>query len=399
MKIGILTFHSQLNYGGGLQCWALQTALEELGHEVVVIDRWLDKENSFLEKGYDKFGILQWVKFCVRSLMGLGNFNQFVRVRRTKRFLCEYLNLTPYHFNEWSDAPLDLGVDLLVVGSDQVWHCGDWGDPSVYLLEDAPKVPAIAYAASFGMSELPPHVSDARKEETAVALYQTGLAKFRAISCRENEGVALCHRLGFEALHVVDPTLLLNNKHWETLIGKRKLDMRKRLVCYFLDLDYKETLGMLKTFSGMLGCKVDVFVNEWIFDVLPMPTDVLQAKAWASGLKRKWFGDVSVLDAAGPMEFANAIANAEFVISDSFHALMISLVFGRNVRILAPQSEPRRKMFSRIEEFVAHINGPLVVDNIENALDSFVRGETVKIEHKWLASKREESLGFLSKYI
>ena len=37
MKLGILTFHSQLNYGGVLQCWALQTALEKLGHEVVPI--------------------------------------------------------------------------------------------------------------------------------------------------------------------------------------------------------------------------------------------------------------------------------------------------------------------------------------------------------------------------
>ena len=37
MKIGILTFHSQLNYGGVLQCWALKKALEDMGHETVVV--------------------------------------------------------------------------------------------------------------------------------------------------------------------------------------------------------------------------------------------------------------------------------------------------------------------------------------------------------------------------
>ena len=40
MKVGILTFHAQLNYGGVLQCWALREALKRMGHTVVV-DLWL----------------------------------------------------------------------------------------------------------------------------------------------------------------------------------------------------------------------------------------------------------------------------------------------------------------------------------------------------------------------
>ena len=122
MKIGILTFHSQLNYGGVLQCWALQTALEKLGHKVVVVDRWLSDDNSMLEQGYNKFGFKQWIKFAIRASLGLGDINQWLRVRRTKRFLAQYIKRTQYHFVDWSAAPKDLGVDMLVVGSDQVWH-------------------------------------------------------------------------------------------------------------------------------------------------------------------------------------------------------------------------------------------------------------------------------------
>ena len=48
MKIAILTFHSQLNYGGVLQCWALQEAITKLGHDVKVLDRWLDPKNETL---------------------------------------------------------------------------------------------------------------------------------------------------------------------------------------------------------------------------------------------------------------------------------------------------------------------------------------------------------------
>ena len=87
MKIGILTFHSQLNYGGVLQCWALQTALEKMGHEVVVIDRWLSDDNYMLERGYDKFGVKEWMKFAVRAPLWLGDMSQWLRVWRTKKFL------------------------------------------------------------------------------------------------------------------------------------------------------------------------------------------------------------------------------------------------------------------------------------------------------------------------
>ena len=98
MKIGILTFHSQLNYGGVLQCWALQTALEKMGHEVVIIDRWLTPDNWHLERGYDRKQKKWWLRFWLRSLLGLGDMRFWLRVRRTKRFIHEKLHLTSFHF-------------------------------------------------------------------------------------------------------------------------------------------------------------------------------------------------------------------------------------------------------------------------------------------------------------
>lgn len=38
MKIGILTFHWATNYGAVLQCYALQSYLESMGHDVKVIN-------------------------------------------------------------------------------------------------------------------------------------------------------------------------------------------------------------------------------------------------------------------------------------------------------------------------------------------------------------------------
>ena len=39
MKIAILTQPLHNNYGGILQCYALQTVLEGMGHQVTVINR------------------------------------------------------------------------------------------------------------------------------------------------------------------------------------------------------------------------------------------------------------------------------------------------------------------------------------------------------------------------
>ena len=393
MKIGILTFHSQLNYGGVLQCWALQTALEKLGYEVIVIDRWHNPDNSLLEQGYNKWGWRQWIKFWIRSLLGLGDINQWMRVRRTKRFLGEHLHRTPYHFVKWEDAPEDLGVDMLVVGSDQVWHCGNWGDPRVYLLEGAPKIPAIAYAASFGMAELPITLGVGAKgaeDSLSATIYKRGLSRFSAISCREKEGVDICRNLGYDAVHVVDPTLLA----WGDGAKERaKEPKRRELICYFLSEKIADCFDALDAFAGNNDCKVKVFMDSaWS---AAFPSSMTRARNMLKTWKRRLSTHVEVMDSAGPEEFYRAFKTASWVVSDSFHALMFSICNGCNVRMIRPSSSFRQKMFARIEEFAAHAKGPLIVDSVRAALDSFAKGESVDFDYGWISERRAESKAWL----
>ena len=401
MKIGLLTFHSQLNYGGVLQCWALQTALEQMGHEIVVIDRWLEDWRNIHDMVYDRMGWRQWAKFWIRSFLGLGDKNPWLRVQRTKRFITRHLHLTPYHFIDWNDAPKNLGIDMLVVGSDQIWHCGDWGDPRPYLLDGAPTVPAIAYAASFGMTEIPQWIDNRHPEVSALPFYKSGLARFKALSCRESEGVELCKELGFESAHVVDPTLLVDAKRWHELISANKSRRPKgdnrRLVCYFLSEDFVNACPMLAQFTQQNNCDVDVFVMPEAFFRLPSPFNWKNAKRWMKGLRTKWFGRVNIRDAADPIEFVSALSSADWVVSDSFHALMFSLIFSRNVRIIKPKQAGRSKMFSRIEEFVLHMNGPVLVDSLDASLNSLQANESISYDAIWLGEQKAKSVTFLSK--
>lgn len=393
MKIGILTFHSQLNYGGVLQCCALQTTLQTMGHEVVVIDRWLHADNRYLECGFNKWRIGFWTKFLLRAVMGSGDWAKLQRVRKTKGFLKAYLNLTPYHFVEWKDAPKDIGLDMLVVGSDQVWHCGDFGDPRVYLLQNAPLVPAIAYAASFGFAKIPKFVSAKAAEcVEALPIYKEGLARFSAISCREEEGVNLCRELGYSAVHVLDPTLLLDEVDWNNIV-KVQSSKRKRIVCYFMSEDILSSFAALGEFVKSGGHEVTVLLNSGL--PIPMPTTPKKFVNWMRLLSCKHKRHFEILESAGPAEFVNAIANADFVISDSFHALMFSIIFGKNVRILKPKTEMRKRMISRIREIASHMRGELFADGVADALSSYARNEVVEMDKEWLSLRRTQSLKFL----
>lgn len=385
MKIGILTFHSQLNYGGVLQSWALQTALEHLGHDVVVIDRWLDRSNSRLRGvPFSQITLRGKVGLIFRYILGFGENCIRQRRRKTERFLTTNLNLTAYSFYQWNQMlDRNLGVDFIVVGSDQVWN-GTYNDPRPYLLDGAPACPAISYAASFGMRALPDELRE---------VYRKGFARFKAISCREAEGVKLVKNEGFDATHVVDPTILLCPEKWMQFADNTRFK-RKTLVCYLLSENVFLQLRTLSRFAKKNKCNVKIFVDGWW--CIPSPRSWKGIWQWLSVHIARFFGNVQVCMAAGPQEFLDAHASAEWVITDSFHSLMFSSIFSKNVRLLRPSCEARKKMFSRIEEFTAdNVAGDSIVDNLSSALNSFERGETVSFDQSKIARLRDQTLSWL----
>lgn len=339
MKIGILTFHSQLNYGGVLQCWALQTALEKLGHEVVVIDREFEHQIRSYKSIFAGWSISRWVKFLAKLLLFRPDSFRIVRYIKTVRFVREYLHLSDYSFKNWNDAPKDLGVDLIIVGSDQVWN-GRWNNLGVYTLDGAPDVPAIGYAISLGMTELP---------QEYMSEYNKAVRRFSALSVREKEAQRLLSQIGAAANHVADPTLLVE---WNDFCVSEE----SGLVCYLIghnDLN-SCALQRLEDFSRGNNVAVHIFLQKYDRRIL-------------------WPHNFVVHYCAGPKEFCRQIASAKYVVSDSFHALMFSCVFNKNVRIIHPKEDARSAMFSRIEEFARdYIVGECVSDSIEEALCSLV---------------------------
>ena len=402
MRLGILTFHSQLNYGGVLQCWALQQALTRLLSEelrvkseeceVMVVDRWLSPDNRMLDGPFGHAGFKGWCVIALKSLLGCGTWKQVLRHWRTRWFV-KSLNLTPYHFCNWSDLtsqpqPFNLNLDMLVVGSDQVWHCGDWGNPRPYLLEGAPGINAISYAASFGMAAIP---------TDQIELYKRGLGRFAALSCREKEGAEICRGLGYEATHVVDPTLLIDPSEWHKFAGNRTIrtieqSNNHKLVCYFMSVDMAAELSLLENFAEKKNCTVELLANESFLRPIP--------KSFRQLLSNFRYTRIKICRGYGPKEFVRAFSSASWVLTDSFHAVMFSSIFNCNARFLRPANAMRRGMFARVEEFAKGcITGGFFVDDVEDALRSLEQGETITFDANRIAVMRAESMKWLENAI
>lgn len=392
-RVGILTYLTQLNYGGVLQAFALQDVLQRLGAHVKVIDYWLVPNNALLRGLFAGPLVGALASWCAGVILACGRWMDTIRRVRTVRFIRGQLSLTDYHFVTWKEMEgKDLGLDCLVVGSDQVWGPG-WAPyhKKDFFFVDAPKdIPAISYAASFGtlcaQDKLEPH-------------YGALLDRFSAISVREAKGVQLVASVGHQATHVLDPTQLLSATRWREVLALPERRKKPVLVCYFMCQYCSDwllaRLAALRTFAKRMGYRVEILVNDSVSTVPHSPKELLRHERRTI---RYWWESrgLRVLHGAGPREFMKAFAGATCVLSNSFHALQFASIFGLNARIIRSSEKDRSAMFERFTDFQAkYVQGPLFADDVGDALASLERGETISYDEAALAADRERSLTWL----
>ena len=147
-KIGILTFHNVINYGGVLQCMALQDFLKAYNYEVEVINyksKHIGKNNKLI-----KFSS---TSNLIKSVLTLP-FN-YIRKKRYNNFIKNNLILTNdvKNYDELKKL-CEEKYDYVIIGSDQVWNSEiTENEADVYFLENI-NVKKISYAASTGDDKL-----------------------------------------------------------------------------------------------------------------------------------------------------------------------------------------------------------------------------------------------------
>ena len=313
MKIGILTQPLHANYGGLLQNYALQQTLIRLGHEVETID-W--------EGGSGLRDMLYRMKVRVLHTLLPNRFpplrympndkERAIIQRNTNHFINTYINHTEamHSYEEFVKQASKEKYDAYVVGSDQCWRpCYNAFISSMFLdfVQDK-QVKRIAYAASFGTDKW-----EFTPQQTAVC---APLAKkLDLVTVREDSGVKLCKEyLDVDAVHVLDPTMLLTKEDYIQLIEKEKEPKSNgTLFNYILDPDTKKSAFIQKVAKAK-GLKA--------FQVLPKCQTETRTK---EDIKNR----IEDCVFPGVTTWLRAFMDAEMTIVDSFHGMVFSILFNK----------------------------------------------------------------------
>lgn len=421
-RIGIITlYHDNNNYGGQLQAYALVAVLEKMGFDArqISFDRSQDA-NPLAQSRAERLkaspvnffcGVLKRIAGIVRrklwgqrldggiqSLMALrvGAFSEFeASIPHTKVVTGK------------SIAELNGEFDAFICGSDQVWNPDQLRDAFLLKFVEPGKA-KIAYAASIGRDNL----TDAEasyiakavasfdavsvREPRAQELLGSGMRQLIGASVQEQFGSGVKMPLGAsvqefkcdcaqESLDadpplgvewVLDPTLLLSCYEWETF--EETCSVEGPYVFAYLLGDSLEQRKAIKEFALSKGLKVvglpHILGHYRIVD--------------------HHFADVDMYDVS-PRQFVSLIKHADYVITDSFHACVLSILYEKLFVVL------ERKVGSQEQKMNSRVHTLLELFGISERLVH--ETDIALVEHGYCLSMdeferlRERSIAFLRK--
>ncbi len=328
MRIGILSLSLYVNYGGILQTYALQTALERMGHDVTFIQ----KRNWPLELKVKDIPIV-YAKRIVKNLMGQHmpmlyekiynreapiirqNIEPFVRKHIRMKVVDDYRQICENDF------------DAIIVGSDQIWrplYVKHIESAFLDFAKDWNNIKRVAYAASFGTDSWEYSKSQSEHCRKLVKL-------FNAVSVREASAVKLCREhFGVEAKHVLDPTMLLEAADYMKLFKESNTPKSDgNLLCYILD-ENEEKAKIISSIAKEKHLKP--------FSVSARPT---------------YRYDLPVEERIQPSveRWLRGFYDADFIVTDSFHACVFSILFRKPFLVYGNKARGMSRFVSLLEVF------------------------------------------------
>ena len=372
MKIGILTLPLHTNYGGILQAYALQTVLENMGHNVVVFDT----SNEYPLPPLWKLPIC----FAKRIIMKCLGKQQKVFIERHLNYersvIAQYMQ--PFVDNHIHRKVIRNFTELkkkdyeaIVVGSDQVWRAVYFSpmwlhqsiDNAFLAFAENWEIKRLSYAASFGTDKW-----EYTDEETKRCKQLIG--KFDAISVREKGGVDLCREhFNVSALQVLDPTMFLTREDYMALFKERNTPPSNgNLLVYVLD----ESPELTNLVNDIVTKRhlVPFSVNN------PYETD--ESKPLEKRIK------ISV------ESWLRGFYDAELVVTDSFHACVFSIIFRKQFVVVGNKKRGMARIESLLKMF--GLEDRLINDSKEFEVLDTINYDAVYEKYELL---KKESFHFL----
>lgn len=294
-RVAVITFHRALNYGAILQAFALENILAQIG----VCAKIIDYRCPHIECVYRPFDVrhcknlFSGIKKCIKS------FELMKKRQRFNEFTQKYLSVTKKCRTKKDLKKATSGFETIITGSDQVFNPDAVGGDFSYFLDFAdPDIKKIAYAASVGYNSFPP--------EYELKCIES-LRKFESVSVREKSVCKTVARLIDKPVeNVLDPTLLLSTSTWLNM-AKKPYDLPDKYILVYM----------------MEGCKYTIekaraLAQDREFELVLINPTLKQ---------RQICRDFIMYTAASLEEFVGMFAEAEAVVTNSFHGIAFSLIF------------------------------------------------------------------------
>ncbi len=311
-KIVIATPVDYSNFGNRLQNYAVHKICGKYGW----VPTTLAVEYAYTGKFIPKHFILN----AIGSLKLNGLFSNVSRLKKLNKSIVAW-NFTKQNIRTiYVKKPGDLekfmnDAELFGIGGDQVLS-PYWHDKIGFVTyQGMPSNKKVCFAPSFGSDTLPSEYESKIMDEFREIEYP---------AIREQSGCNIIQRnLCKTAFRICDPVVMLTKADWEILIERCKGDFQSDYVLvYCLGSMAPEKRNYIESVANINNCK--------IIDVS--------------------YASLSKEAACDPLEFVAYIRSAKFVYTDSFHAIMLSLILNKNVVIF--EREGGKAMNTRINELI-----------------------------------------------
>ncbi len=314
MRINTITCHDVYNHGASLQAHALMTYLSDLGHDAKIIDYKPNYLKSYCLWGKVSSRYNKPVFKTVYSLVKFPRrFFSFFSKRKIEfdKFTKNYLKLTRRYssFNELKLSPPL--ADVYIAGSDQIWNTyfENGKDPAFYLQFAPSNSIKASYAASFSTDS----VSEKLKKEV-----KAWLSKLDYISVREKTGLSILNNLDIKnAVNVLDPVFLLERAYWNKFADKWQNPEKEPYVLVYAFNNDKNILE----YSSKIAKEKNLNIIS-----------VLDNKNF-----KNYYNE-------GPIAFLKLIKDADYIISNSFHATAFSIIFNKDFFVLNREENINTRM-------------------------------------------------------
>lgn len=319
-----------VNYGSFLQAYALKSVVEALGHKVVFVDYRVEDpiiKDSSIEEKYCESNFVFLLKYFAKKILNIPLDSYY-----THKMTLRKIGVTEKrHYNT--------KTDVLIIGSDEVFNCLQPGPNVGYSLELFGKnnraKRLITYAASFGYT-----TSDGLRKYGKYDEIKNYINKFDTISVRDDNSMSIVSEMGIEnAVMHLDPVLIYDFSG--KIIEKKDINDYILIYSYAGRMKNEDEIRKIKEFAKKHGKKTVSVGNHQPWTDVKLPGNAF--------------------------ELLGYIKNADYVVTDTFHGTIFSIIMKKQFATLIRDSN-RQKLSSLLNTLFLNDRIVQRAEDIENVL-------------------------------